>query len=462
MKKIALIILFVIAFSCKNDKKLYSGHPYEILDEQTYNEVQAIYSNIGDFEDGSSIVKKQNKYGLINHKGKVILDCIYDTIMPVENGHRITVLNSMYGMVDNSGKECIANIYENYWPCKKDGYYLFCKNNKWGFLSDKGEILVQFKYESMDMVSSPQGLDSMHYVGMINGKCGLYSYPEKEIIEPKYDFIMTGDPNAPIIGFLNDKIAIYNSNNELVSDLKYNEYWLSKGQQGKYLIVRKANASTNSYQKYLYGLLNYQTGEEIIPVMYESLGNISEGLMYAELNGKYGYINSNNETIIPFKYNTAEDFSEGLALVSIHGGYFNGTLGRTPYNIYGFIDTLGNYIIKPTFADQSFSKSTGFHEGLAAMGIRPENNMLAQKFGYIDKTGKFVIKPIYEETYSFNNGLAKVKLRNKYGYINRTGDVVIDISYDNNVIAPQKDSVIVLEKNNQKYYFNLDGSPKVD
>ena len=41
--------------------------------------------------------------------------------------------------------------------------------------------------------------------------------------------------------------------------------------------------------------------------------------MPVKKNGKYGYINENNEIIIPFVYDSASQFSEGFAIVEKFG-----------------------------------------------------------------------------------------------------------------------------------------------
>lgn len=60
------------------------------------------------------------------------------------------------------------------------------------------------------------------------------------------------------------------------------------------------------------GTLTYS---EAIAPQYEKAGIFSDGLAPAKQNGKWGYINTDNEVVIPFQYDVAGIFNEGYAVV---------------------------------------------------------------------------------------------------------------------------------------------------
>lgn len=100
------------------------------------------------------------------------------------------------------------------------------------------------------------------------------------------------------------------------------------------------------------GTLNYT---QAIAPQYEDAGIFSEGLAPVKKDGKWGYINENNEVVIPFQYDVAGIFSEGHAVV----GSIVETLPQTEYDpatdqshetgeyfytvTLGCIDTNGSY-----------------------------------------------------------------------------------------------------------------------
>ena len=53
-----------------------------------------------------------------------------------------------------------------------------------------------------------------------------------------------------------------------------------------------------------------------------------------------------------------------------------------------------------------------------------------KKWGFVDKNGKETIPLIYQNAYSFGEGLACVQLNNYWGFIDKSGSVVIPTMYD--------------------------------
>lgn len=54
----------------------------------------------------------------------------------------------------------------------------------------------------------------------------------------------------------------------------------------------------------------------VIPPMYDEIFSFKEGLASVEIDGKCGYIDSENNVVIPLEYDLAMSFSEGLAMVA--------------------------------------------------------------------------------------------------------------------------------------------------
>lgn len=54
----------------------------------------------------------------------------------------------------------------------------------------------------------------------------------------------------------------------------------------------------------------------VVPTMYDEVFCFKEGLASVEIDGKCGFIDSENNIVIPFVYDIAMSFSEGLAMVA--------------------------------------------------------------------------------------------------------------------------------------------------
>lgn len=84
-------------------------------------------------------------------------------------------------------------------------------------------------------------------------------------------------------------------------------------------------------------VLNYTV---VIDYQYEDAGLFYDGLAPVKKDGKWGYIDEENNVVIPFQYEMGWYFSEGYAVVAVES--MMSTTGRLGYKI-GFVDTEGTY-----------------------------------------------------------------------------------------------------------------------
>ena len=146
-------------------------------------------------------------------------------------------------------------------------------------------------------------------------------------------------------------------------------------------------------------------GNVVIPTIYESGIQFSEGLAAVKLYGKWGYINTAGIKEVDFKFSGAENFTKGYARVMVDTSW-------------GVINSAGNWIIKPSHEMVEY-----MNEGYIAI----EKN---RKWAFFDlKRKKYISKFIYEDLWSFHEGLAMVKIGKNYGFINTKGKVVLDPIY---------------------------------
>jgi len=115
-----------------------------------------------------------------------------------------------------------------------------------------------------------------------------------------------------------------------------------------------------------------QSGDFILPPVYDSWLLFSEGLADIKFGSKYGYIDKTGQVVIEPVYWNAHWFKDGLAPVAKEEGK------------WGYIDLVGEVIIKM----KSGHHGRSFHDGLA--GVQKND-----KWGFIDKNGRWVIKPFY-------------------------------------------------------------------
>lgn len=131
---------------------------------------------------------------------------------------------------------------------------------------------------------------------------------------------------------------------------------------------RKCNLKWESNDGYEYESVIWHKS----PFIYDYCGIYNEGLLPAELNGWYGFIDKAGKVVIPFEYNNAKEFRNGLAPVVETDG------------MWSFIDKTGHNVLVTEYKDVH-----RFCEGRAF--VQDEFN--SWYFGFIDENGNVLVEP---------------------------------------------------------------------
>ena len=200
-------------------------------------------------------------------------------------------------------------------------------------------------------------------------------------------------------------------------------------------------------------------GKLVIPAAYTNAESFSEGLAAVQWpDGRWGYIDRAGKTVIPPQFHYAKPFADGVALAhdKKDGQAAWGVIGRdgnwilnpweTPYDVksvaegmvqintrpaegrrlYGYMDLQGNVIVEPQYA-----YVRDFSEGLAVVVI-PDSEKYANigKYAYIAKDGRFVTEAIFDDAWSFSDGMGRVLIDGKHGFVDRDGKLAIPPTFD--------------------------------
>ncbi|RKD25919.1 hypothetical protein BEP19_03035 [Ammoniphilus oxalaticus] len=155
------------------------------------------------------------------------------------------------------------------------------------------------------------------------------------------------------------------------------------------------------------GYINSE-GKTVIPLIYESAKNFSDGLAVVQdkKTGRFGAINKQGKVMIPMVHDELKLFSEGLA-------------AARKSELWGFIDTNGNWVVKPMFLEV-FS-----HQAGVAAALSP----VTQKYGFITRLGEWIVPPVFDTVKPFSEGLALVtRTRNDVHetlFINKKAELVV-------------------------------------
>ncbi|MBQ7272835.1 MAG: WG repeat-containing protein [Bacteroidales bacterium] len=223
-----------------------------------------------------------------------------------------------------SGKWIASPVYE-YGSEFRNGFAMVRLDGKFGFIDDKGNIVVKCLYNSCTLYDEN---------GVATGKIG----------ETRY--------------YLDKNGNAFRSMDELkaAAILKSSDY---KNKANNYSVGDYTPTLDES------GKWGYkQFGEWVIKPRFDAAGDFADGLAAVSLGGKWGYIGKNGSSSIPFKYEQGGVFVDGLARVKLYGKW-------------GFIDKSGATVIPFKYA-----MAADFSNGLAHVSYNGKN-------GYIDKTGEW-------------------------------------------------------------------------
>ncbi|MEQ8360546.1 MAG: WG repeat-containing protein [Cytophagales bacterium] len=291
--------------------------------------------------------------------------------------------NNKWGFVDKNFKTVVKGEYEYAHPFI-EGLAAVQKNELWGFINKQGKPITKFIF--YDLYETSEGLIP---VCNLNGKWGYLNTRGMIEIPFLYDNIAPFKFGlAPVL--LNGSYAYIDKN----MNIKF---------PGRYTYAREF---------ILDGYANVLLGNEgfIIDTLgkkYPSLGSNqwkfpSEGLYFKRTGILYGFYDAQTDQIkIPHEYEKVDIFSGGLAPVMKNGKW-------------GFIDKENNLIIEFQFDD-----ARPFSEGLAAVRI-------GEKKGYINQKGEMIIKPQFDSAGKFKHGVAEVSQGDIDFYVTKNGQLLIE------------------------------------
>lgn len=163
-----------------------------------------------------------------------------------------------------------------------------------------------------------------------------------------------------LIPFTNgDKIGFMNNQGMIIVKPQYTMYYGECYSENDLIRVSiidtygfpKSGGNVSTYQRPLYGLINYKGEVLLEPVFYTMISAIGNKRLFTVQNKRYEYgvITADGEEIVPFgKYQWIDGFDKGLARVKL-GKVTNGI--KDSGNKWGLIDVDGNEVLPVEYDD---------------------------------------------------------------------------------------------------------------
>ena len=158
------------------------------------------------------VVKKENKYGVLNSLGNIVIPIIHDKIEYVVNESNPVPVknNNKFGYTLNS-IEIIPYEYDEALPFK-NGIARVKKNGKYHFINTKNKTLCSFNHDGGgDCCIESNYFSNGRYIFKSNGKYGYINKRGKVVIDPIYDKATRFKEGIALVskdglsGFINNK-----------------------------------------------------------------------------------------------------------------------------------------------------------------------------------------------------------------------------------------------------------------
>lgn len=334
-----------------------------------------------------------------------------------------TNYNLKFGLIDSLGNEVIPIEFNEIYPFYEN--LLVRKDQKWGIINYKNEVVVPLSYENYE-IDRRSNTDNPETLSNVLFRTSKESSNER--IEYQFSAV-----------YFTEKNQLISLNN--YDEVNHDYTWSPMDDQSKRFIYISKNGKR--------GLLN-EDYQEIVPPRYElfEFSKYSQGLFRVAQEGKFGFWDKNFNEIIPLEYDYAEKFtSDSTALVLKNGNFYcidtknkkqsNGKttpewkIGHLGFvtdknyisvqtnNLVGMIDISSNSIILPIkYKSLTPIEINAFFEKNKAL--------------FREKKIEFNQTPdMIDELLFHKNKIIVKNNRNQFGLIDTTFNVLIQFEYEN-------------------------------
>ena len=423
---------------------------------------------------------KDNKWGVIDENGDVIIEPSYEEMMIIPN-NKTDIFLCTYDVNYDTGEystkalnsknqeifteynkvEAISNHDENDTLWYEDNVLRVQKDGKWGVINYDGKVLLNTEYDSIESV---QGIKNALLIEK-EGKYGVADNEGKIILDPIYTGVTNlGKDNRSGYIVKNDEglYGIVDASKNVILENKYEEIEKVYGndlyvvsQNGKQKVVNKDGQDvltegfdqiTNILKTKDSGVIYTSNGkygimtltEEIkIEAQYDNLVEAKANVFIATKDNKRGIIDIDNQEKVPFDYNTITYNEIGDIYVAEDENYnsqvMNNQFEVKQTGILIEINTDSGYFVLRQNDEYKYYNFK-FEEKNKKDILTNHTLYLDKKdnqYGYVDKDGNVVIEYMYDDATEQNEyGFAAVKKDGKWGAINNKGEVIQEPTYN--------------------------------
>ncbi len=153
---------------------------YGFIDNKGRLRIANRYDSIGEFHEGLASVKLIGKWGFVNTNDQIVVNPNYDNFSQFSNGVAIVSRNKKFGLIDKLGRVILPLRYDQVSKLS-DGKFLLISSALQGLADEKGSVLVDSRFNSI----KETGDDFL--IVCSNGKWGVISDHGLNVVPMIYD-----------------------------------------------------------------------------------------------------------------------------------------------------------------------------------------------------------------------------------------------------------------------------------
>jgi hypothetical protein len=427
---------------------IYSLLLFSIINYSTKAQSQNFkYDRVGNFKEGMAPVYIGKFLGFIDKTGKEIVPVIYEEDYKADeftDGVAIVTKNGLSGLVDKTGKLIVPHEYKHIGQFSEGIAEAYKADGKTGFINAQGKTVIPFEYNILSLLGGAKCVNGM--VPVKDGKKGYIDKTGKVIVPFEYEAVYNFSDGIGLVErVFNGKVSYVNTKGKIVIPEKYDDGTIFIDGLAYVNIGAKAKSLYSGLEGGKWGVID-KTGKEIIPVIYDHIDEIKNGLTIVAMgkypNEKKGLIARDGKIILPIEYYDIKIMKDRVVANKVFTGpyslfdYTGKQIGDFTWYLYDIFPEITDGLLRvQELKNNRYGKvgaidangglkipfmydgMTPFEEGLSTVSIN-------KKYGAIDKTGKIVIPLQYEGMASFSEGWAPVSQNGKSGFINKAGKLM--------------------------------------
>lgn len=368
---------------------------YGLIDTLGRLIVNLQYEKIGSFSEGRLAVKRQGLWGFTDAQGREVIPCRFRAVQNFSEGLAAVRLGSKWGYIDKQGNVVLepqfaqaGNFVNGLAPVKFE-------SEKFGYIDTAGNWALAPQYD--EAYDFDRGVARVKVWVRGQARMGLIDRYGEFLVRPRFLNIEPFDRYGRAVVTLGNspplKKGLIDLEGHLLTSHPFRE--IHPFHEGL-ARVKLRNG---------YGFIDLN-GQLVIPPRFSQAGDFHEERAYVKIKGKWGYIDPHGKLVIDTQFSRCHDFEDGKAVV------FKGQRRA------GLIDREGRFIIRP-----SINRMLDFREERGR--VRDES----RKFYYITAQAK-IYDGFYDHASRFQHGVAVVQVDGRWGIINQRGIEIIPPKYD--------------------------------